>query len=64
VAIERSRVEGSELDETIPGYGPVVGSCEHSNEPAGSIKGREFIVRFEVPSSVQITLQSAGFDAM
>jgi len=24
------------------GYGPVAGSCEHSNETSGSIKGREF----------------------
>jgi hypothetical protein len=23
--------------------GPLAGSCEHSNEPSGSIKGREFI---------------------
>jgi len=22
---------------------PVVGSCEHSNEPSGSIKGMEFL---------------------
>jgi hypothetical protein len=27
------------------GYGPVVGSCEHGNEPLGSIKGVEFIDR-------------------
>jgi hypothetical protein len=25
------------------GQGPQAGSCEHSNEPSGSIKGREFI---------------------
>jgi hypothetical protein len=23
------------------GYGPVAGSCEHGNEPSGSIKGGE-----------------------
>jgi len=23
--------------------GPVVGACEHSNEPFGPIKGREFL---------------------
>jgi len=23
-------------------YLPVVGTCEHSNEPSGSIKGKEF----------------------
>jgi hypothetical protein len=25
------------------GYGQVVGSCEHGNEPSGSIKGIEFL---------------------
>jgi hypothetical protein len=25
------------------GEGPVVGPCEHGNEPSGSIKGREFL---------------------
>jgi hypothetical protein len=24
------------------GYGPVAGSCEHSDEPLGAIKGGEF----------------------
>jgi hypothetical protein len=24
------------------GYGPVVGSCEHGNEPSGFIKGEKF----------------------
>jgi hypothetical protein len=24
-------------------YGPVVGSCEHGNEPSGSMKGGEFL---------------------
>jgi hypothetical protein len=27
------------LNASALGYGPVVGSCEHVNEPAGSIKG-------------------------
>jgi hypothetical protein len=31
------------LDSSGSGYGPVGGSCEHSNEPAVSIKGREFL---------------------
>jgi hypothetical protein len=25
------------------GYGPVSGSCEHGDEPSGSIKGEEFL---------------------
>jgi hypothetical protein len=25
------------------GEGPVVGSCEHDNEPLGSMTGREFL---------------------
>jgi len=31
------------LDASCSGWGPVVGSCEHSNEPLGSIKGGEFL---------------------
>jgi hypothetical protein len=27
--------------DTSSGHGPVAGSCEHSNEQSGSIKGRE-----------------------
>jgi hypothetical protein len=30
------------LDSSSLGQGPVVGSCEHGNEPLGPIKGREF----------------------
>jgi hypothetical protein len=30
------------LDSTNSGYRPVAGSCEHGNEPSGSIKGEEF----------------------
>jgi hypothetical protein len=29
------------LDGSGSGKGPVVGSCEHVNEPSGSIKGGE-----------------------
>jgi hypothetical protein len=25
------------------GYGPVAGSCDHGDEPSGSIKGGEFL---------------------
>jgi len=31
------------LDSSGSGYGPVAGSCEHDNQPSGSIKGREFL---------------------
>jgi hypothetical protein len=31
------------LNASGPGQGRVAGSCEHSNEPPGSIKGREFL---------------------
>jgi hypothetical protein len=31
------------LDSSDSGYGPAAGSCEHGNEPSGSIKGREFL---------------------
>jgi hypothetical protein len=30
------------LDTSGSGDGPVVSSCEHGNEPPGSIKGSEF----------------------
>jgi hypothetical protein len=35
------RWEGG-LDASGSGQGAVVGSCEHGNEPSGSIKGGEF----------------------
>jgi hypothetical protein len=31
------------LDASGPGWGPVTGSCEHGNEPLGSIKCEEFL---------------------
>jgi len=31
------------LDASGLGLGPVAGYCEHSNEPSGSKKGREFL---------------------
>jgi hypothetical protein len=37
-------VEGYGLDSSGSGYGLVVGSYEHNNEPLGSIKDREFII--------------------
>jgi hypothetical protein len=35
-------VENCGLHSSGSGEGPVVDSCEHGNEPSGSIKGREF----------------------
>jgi hypothetical protein len=31
------------VDASDSGQGPVAGSCEHGNEPLGSIKGGEFL---------------------
>jgi len=31
------------LDSSGSGQGLVVGSCEHGNEPSGSIKGRQIL---------------------
>jgi hypothetical protein len=31
------------LDSSGSGQGPVAGSCEHGNEPSGSIKVGEFL---------------------
>jgi hypothetical protein len=31
------------LGSSGSGQGPVMGSCEHGNEPTGSIKAREFL---------------------
>jgi len=30
------------LDTSNSRWGPVAGCCEHSNEPSGSIRGKEF----------------------
>jgi len=38
-----SRVCGCGLDSCGSVQGPVVGSCEHGNEPLGSIEGGEFL---------------------
>jgi hypothetical protein len=40
-------VGGCGLDASCSGYGPVAGSCEHSNKPSCSIQGKE---RFELLS--------------
>jgi hypothetical protein len=33
------------MDSSGSGYGPLVGSCGHGNEPSGSITGEEFLVQ-------------------
>jgi hypothetical protein len=35
----QARTRGCELDSPATGYGPMTDSCEHRNEPSGSIKG-------------------------
>jgi hypothetical protein len=35
-------VGGCGLDSSGSGWGPVTGTCEHDNEPSGSIKGKVF----------------------
>jgi hypothetical protein len=34
---------GCELHLCRSGYGPMAGSCEHGDQPSGSIKGGEFV---------------------
>jgi hypothetical protein len=36
-------VERFGLELSGSGYGPVVGSCRHGNEPSGSIRGGKFL---------------------
>jgi hypothetical protein len=36
-------VRGRRLDRSGSGYGQVVGSCKHGDEPSGSIKCGEFL---------------------
>jgi hypothetical protein len=36
-------VERCSLDSSNSGQGPVAGSCEHGNEPLGSVKYGEFL---------------------
>jgi hypothetical protein len=38
-----NRVRGCGLDSSASELGPVTGSCEHGNEPLGSIKSEEFL---------------------
>jgi len=41
--IKRNRVGYCGLDSSGSGQGPAAGSCQHGNEPSGSIKGKEFL---------------------
>jgi hypothetical protein len=36
---KENKVQGCGLNSSGLGYGPVAGSCEHGNEPFGSING-------------------------
>jgi hypothetical protein len=37
------RMERCKLDAFCSGWGPGGGSCEHGNEPSGSVKGGELL---------------------
>jgi hypothetical protein len=39
-----NKAGGCGLDSSASGQRPVTGSCEHGNEPFGSIKGGEFVL--------------------
>jgi hypothetical protein len=47
----------------VSGYGPVVGSYEHGNEPSGSIKGMEFIL-VTISFSRGTVLRGVGYDVV
>jgi hypothetical protein len=36
-------LEGGGINSFGSGQGPLAGSCEHGNEPSGSIKGEKFV---------------------
>jgi hypothetical protein len=38
IKMDLRKMEWDGLDLSASGYGPVEGSCEHGNEPSGSIK--------------------------
>jgi hypothetical protein len=42
MGLDISKVKKCELDLSVSGQGPVMGSCELRNEPSGSEKGGEF----------------------
>lgn len=42
-----------DLVRLVIGYGPVVGSCQHGNEPLRSIKGRDFLDKCSILSDSQ-----------
>jgi hypothetical protein len=39
------RLSGSGTNSSDSGWGPVAGSYEHDNEPSGSIKAGNFLIR-------------------
>jgi hypothetical protein len=41
--LRENRMGSCGLDFSGLGWGPVVGFCEHSNDPSGSIKGAQFL---------------------
>jgi hypothetical protein len=43
IKIDLTEIEWYGLDRSGSGYGPVEGSCEHGNEPSGSIKCRKVL---------------------
>jgi hypothetical protein len=43
IKMVKKQDEGYGLDSSGSGYRPVAGSCEHGNEPSGSIKFWEFL---------------------
>jgi hypothetical protein len=38
-----NRAGGFGLDSSSSGWGLMAGSCEHGNEPSGSMKGGEYL---------------------
>jgi len=46
------------MDFSGSGWGPMTGSCEHSNEPSGSIRGWEF---FDQPDDCLLASQDGLF---
>jgi hypothetical protein len=52
---------GCGLDPSGSGLGPVAGSCEHSNVPSGSTKGRTFLEQLSTLSASQEGLCSMEF---
>jgi hypothetical protein len=52
--------EDVDWNQSGSGYGPMAGSCEHCNEPSGSIKGANFFTRLAIVRSSGRTLLFHG----